>query len=136
MPSIAFHTLGCKVNQYDTQAMLELFRSAGYRIVPFSGPADIYLVNTCTVTGVGDKKSLQLARKLKREHPSSRLILCGCMAQSRPEVLLKAGADLVLGTQRRMDVVRLTEQMLLQGSPVCAVAPVSETESGWIPVPV
>ena len=67
--TIAFHTLGCKVNQYDTQAMLELFRQAGYQPVPFHEPADIYLINTCTVTGTGDKKSLQLVRRIRREHP-------------------------------------------------------------------
>ena len=126
MPSIAFHTLGCKVNQYDTQAMLELFQRAGYQIVPFPGPADIYLINTCTVTGTGDKKSLQLARRLRREHPSCRLILCGCMAQSRPEALLKAGADLVLGTQRRMEVVSLLEQAVASGKPLCAVEPLND----------
>ena len=75
MPTIACHTLGCKVNQYDTQAMMELFRAAGYTEVPFSSPADIYLLNTCTVTGTGDKKSLQLARRLKRDHPAAMLIL-------------------------------------------------------------
>lgn len=124
MSSIAFHTLGCKVNQYDTQAMLELFLQAGYTVVSFQEDADIYLINTCTVTGSGDKKSLQLARKIKREHPSSFLILCGCMAQSRPKDLLRAGADLVLGTQRRMEVVSLTEQALRNGKPLCAVEPV------------
>ena len=124
MTSIAFHTLGCKVNQYDTQAMLELFLQAGYTVVPFQENADIYLINTCTVTGSGDKKSLQLARKIKREHPSSFLILCGCMAQSRPDDLLKAGADLVLGTQRRMEVVSLTEQAVRDGKALCAVQPV------------
>ena len=126
MSSIAFHTLGCKVNQYDTQAMLELFLQAGYTVVSFQEDADIYLINTCTVTGSGDKKSLQLARKIKREHPSSFLILCGCMAQSRPKDLLKAGADLILGTQRRMEVVSLTEQALRNGKPLCAVEPVEE----------
>ena len=70
MPDIAAHTLGCKVNQYDTQAMLELFLREGYRIVPVDQPADVYLINTCTVTGTGDKKSLQLIRKIRREYPS------------------------------------------------------------------
>ena len=88
MPTVAYHTLGCKVNQYDTQAMEELLSSAGFTTVPFPGPADVYLVNTCTVTGTGDKKSLQLARKLKREHPDCTLILCGCLAQLRGEALL------------------------------------------------
>ena len=77
MKKIAAHTLGCKVNQYDTQAMLELFRQAGYSVVSMNEDADVYLINTCTVTGVGDKKSLQLIRKNRREHPDSRLVICG-----------------------------------------------------------
>ena len=121
--TIAAHTLGCKVNQYDTQAMLELFQEAGYEIVPISGPADVYLVNTCTVTGTGDKKSLQLIRKLRREHPSSRLVVCGCMAQQRGAELLSHGADLVLGTRRRSEVVKLLDSVLLTGNPLCAVEP-------------
>ena len=88
MKTAAFHTLGCKVNQYDTQAMLEKFRAAGYEIVPFDADADVYVINTCTVTGTGDKKSLQLARRLRREHPDSALILAGCLAQRKPEDLL------------------------------------------------
>ena len=63
MRTIAFHTLGCKVNQYDSQAMLELFEQAGYEIRDFSQPADVYVINTCTVTGTGDKKSLQAVRR-------------------------------------------------------------------------
>ena len=83
MPVISAHTLGCKVNQYDTQAMLELFLQEGFSVVPMDQHADVYLVNTCTVTGTGDKKSLQLIRKIRREHPDSFLIVCGCMAQQR-----------------------------------------------------
>ncbi len=128
MPSIAFHTLGCKVNQYDTQAMLELFSDAGWEIVPFSGNADVYVLNTCTVTGTGDKKSLQLARHLKRIHPASKLILCGCLAQKKGDALLDTGADLILGTKRRGDVVSLLEQVLSDGIPRCAVEPFSENE--------
>ena len=75
MPTIAAHTLGCKVNQYDTQAMLELFVKEGYQIVPVDQPADVYLINTCTVTGTGDKKSLQLIRRIRRERPASSLIV-------------------------------------------------------------
>jgi len=123
MPTIAVHTLGCKVNQYDTQAMLELFQAAGYAEVPLSAEADVYLINTCTVTGTGDRKSLQLARRLRREHPASRLILCGCMAQHQSEKLLETGADLVLGTQRRLEVVSLLAQVISSGRPLCAVAP-------------
>ena len=126
MLTIAAHTLGCKVNQYDTQAMLELFQQAGYHIVPMDQPADVYLVNTCTVTGTGDKKSLQLIRKIRREHPASFLIICGCMAQQRGEELLSTGADLVLGTQRRAEILSLLNQVRESGIPVCAVTPLHE----------
>ncbi len=127
MPTVAYHTLGCKVNQYDTQAMEELLSAAGYPTVPFPGPADVYLINTCTVTGTGDKKSLQLARKLKREHPDCILILCGCLAQLKGAALLSAGADLVLGTQFRGQIVSLLQQVLSSGKPLCAVEPLPET---------
>ena len=90
MKTVAFHTLGCKVNQYDTQAMLEKFRAAGYEVVPFDAAADVYVINTCTVTGTGDKKSMQLTRRLRREHPESHIILAGCLAQRKGEELLEA----------------------------------------------
>ena len=125
MPTIAFHTLGCKVNQYDTQAMLELFREAGYQVVPFDGPADIYLINTCTVTGTGDQKSLQMARSVLREHPESDLILCGCLAQRKGEELLATGARLILGTQRRSEAVSLYERAVREGTRLCAVEPMA-----------
>ena len=123
MPTIAAHTLGCKVNQYDTQAMLELFLQEGYLIVPVNQPADVYLVNTCTVTGTGDKKSFQLIRKIRRERPDSTLIVCGCMAQQRGEELLSTGADLVIGTQSRGQVVSLLQYVKETGTPFCAVTP-------------
>ena len=68
MPTVAAKTLGCKVNQYDTEAMLEILERAGYKTVPFESSADVYLINTCTVTGTGDQKSLKLIRRVHREH--------------------------------------------------------------------
>ena len=127
MVTIAYHTLGCKVNQYDTQAMEELLTKAGFQSVPFPGPADLYLINTCTVTGTGDRKCAQLARRLKREHPESRLILCGCMAQLRGEELFSLGADLIIGTQFRNRVVSLLQEVLATGKPLCAVEPLPES---------
>lgn len=121
MNTVAFHTLGCKVNQYDTQAMLELFRAAGYTIVPFHEKADVYVLNTCTVTGTGDKKSMQLTRRLRREHPESEIVLCGCLAQRKGEELLSTGARLVLGTQHRGQVVELLEQAIREGRQISAV---------------
>ena len=128
MKTIAAHTLGCKVNQYDTQAMLELFQREGYHIVPFNGPADVFLLNTCTVTGVGDKKSLQQIRRIRRDFPYSTLIVCGCMAQQRGDDLLSLGADLVLGTQRRHEVFELFLHVLHTGKPLCAVTPFTNTQ--------
>lgn len=121
MRTVAFHTLGCKVNQYDTQAMLERFQAAGYTVVPFEGPADVYVLNTCTVTGTGDKKSMQLTRRLRREHPDSHIVLCGCLAQRKGEELLSTGARLVLGTQRRAEVVELLERAIRENRQLCAV---------------
>lgn len=129
MPTIAYHTLGCKVNQYDTQAMEELLSSAGYQTVPFSGHADIYLINTCTVTGTGDKKCFQLARRLKREHPESKLLLCGCMSQLKGASLFSLGADLIVGTQYRSKIVSLLDEVLSSGKHLCAVEPLSESAS-------
>ena len=123
MKTIAYHTLGCKVNQYDTQAMEELLTKAGYKSVPFPGPADVFLINTCTVTGTGDKKSIQLARHLKREYPHCFLILCGCLAQLKGEKLLSAGADLIVGTQFRSSIVSLLDQVISDGKPRCFVSP-------------
>ena len=128
MPVIAAHTLGCKVNQYDTQAMLELFLSDGYQVVSVDQPADVYLINTCTVTGTGDKKSLQLIRKIRRDFPSALLIVCGCMAQQRGEELLSTGADLIIGTQRRGEVVALLNQVKQTGRPLCAVSPLLDNQ--------
>lgn len=127
MKTAAFHTLGCKVNQYDTQAMLEKFRAAGYEIVPFDADADVYVINTCTVTGTGDKKSLQLARRLRREHPDSALILAGCLAQRKPEDLLETGARLVIGTQHRSEVVELLEKALRENTSINAVNELNAT---------
>ncbi len=120
MKTVAFHTLGCKVNQYDTQAMLEKFRAAGYEMVPFESAADVYVINTCTVTGTGDKKSLQLTRRLRREHPESAIVLAGCLAQRKGSELLETGAKLIIGTQHRDQVVELLEKAITDG-PVSAV---------------
>lgn len=110
MQTVAFYTLGCKVNQYDSQAMLEEFQKAGYQTVPFEEKADVYVINTCTVTGVGDKKSLQTLRRAQRQNPNAEFVLAGCLAQRMGEELLDTGARLILGTQNRAQVVCLLEE--------------------------
>ncbi len=118
---VAFHTLGCKVNQYDSEAMLECFARAGYEVVPFQEKADVYGVNTCTVTGTGDAKSLKLIRRLHREHPEAKIIVCGCLAQRDAARVLLPGVVLVIGVQYRAQVVELFERAVASGEALCAV---------------
>ena len=119
--TVAFHTLGCKVNQYDTQAMRERFEQAGYRTTEFDGQADIYVVNTCTVTGTGDKKSMQIIRRCHRQNPQAQIVVTGCLAQRAADELTLPGVRLVLGTQRRGEVVELLEQAMKQDCALVAV---------------
>jgi len=128
MPTIAVKTLGCKVNQYDTEAMLELFEAAGYEAVPFEGEADVYLINTCTVTGTGDHKSMKLIRRTGREHPGSGIIVAGCLAQRMPEKLFLEGVKLVIGVQNRSRVVELYKQALETGVPVDATGKLNQAK--------
>ena len=124
MKTIATYTLGCKVNQYDTEAMLESFERAGYTAVPFSEAADVYLINTCTVTGTGDQKSLKTIRRAAREHPDCAIVVSGCLAQREADMLMRMdNVKLVVGVQRRSEVVRLLEQALSRGEPISAVEP-------------
>lgn len=125
MKTVAFHTLGCKVNQYDSQAMLELFEQAGYQPGDFDQPCDVYVINTCTVTGTGDKKSLQAVRRARRLNPAADIIVCGCMAQRDGEKLLAdTDARLILGTARRAEIVTLLEQAQHEHTRLCAVTDV------------
>lgn len=112
MRRVAFHTLGCKVNQYDTQAMLESFQAAGWQVCEFDGRADAYVVNTCTVTGTGDKKSVQIIRRVHRENPEAAIVVAGCLAQRDPDRVALPGVRLVLGTAKRAKVVELLEKAI------------------------
>lgn len=111
MKSVAFYTLGCKVNTYETEAMAALFKQKNYKIVPFEEKADIYIINTCTVTAVGDKKSRQMIRRAKRHNPQSVVAVTGCYAQvAKEEVEKIEGVNLVVGTAHRSQIVDLVEQ--------------------------
>lgn len=79
---VAFHTLGCKVNQHDSAIMAALFQDAGYEVVDFNDLADVYVVNTCTVTHLSDRKSRQMIRHATRENPAATIVVCGCYAQT------------------------------------------------------
>ena len=124
MRTIATYTLGCKVNQYDTEAMLEAFQRAGYAPVGFDEAADVYLINTCTVTGTGDQKSLKTIRRVAREHPGCAIVVCGCLAQREAESILQMdNVRLVLGVQRRGEAVELLERALHEDRSINAVGP-------------
>lgn len=114
---VAFHTLGCKTNQYDTEAMRELFKRSGHEIVEFEDKADVYIINTCTVTGESDRKSRQMAGRAKRTNPLAVVGLVGCLPQRNAEDALRLeGVDFVAGTGRRGEIVALAEaRMLGQG---------------------
>ena len=87
--TIAVCTLGCKVNQYDSDAVLVQFRDAGYEVVDFHEKADVYLINTCTVTNTGDRKSRQMIRRAHRANPKARVVVMGCLAQASPEEIVE-----------------------------------------------
>ena len=95
---IAFYTLGCKVNQYETQAMEQMMTARGHQLVPFEGEADAYVINTCSVTAVSDKKSRQMIRRARKAAPDAILAVCGCYAQTHPEDMADLSIDLVAGT--------------------------------------
>ncbi len=120
----AFYTLGCKVNQYESQAMEELFRRRGYEIVPPSQEAELYIVNSCTVTSSGDKKTRQIVRRLRREHPLAVVALTGCLPQTDPRAAEELPeADLVLGTRERRTVVEAVEEYLARRQRLVRVLP-------------
>lgn len=113
MPTVAFHTLGCKVNTYETEGMLELFKNAGYTHVDFEEKADVYVINTCTVTNTSDSKSRQMIRKSKRTNPDAVIAVVGCYAQVSSEDIAKIdGVDVIIGTQHRNKIVDHVEKYL------------------------
>ena len=111
MKKAASFALGCKVNQYESEAIAELFQEKGYEIVGIDEEADVYVINTCTVTNFGDKKSRQLIRKVKRQNENAIVAVVGCYAQTAPQELMKVeGVNLVIGTKDRAQIVEMVEK--------------------------
>lgn len=112
MKKAAFYTLGCKVNQYETEAMAELFSDSGYKICDFNEKADVYVINTCSVTNMGDRKSRQIIRRAKKTNPAAVIAVTGCYAQTASdEVLSLNGVNIVIGTKDRKNIVTLVESI-------------------------
>ncbi len=105
--NFAFYTLGCKTNQYETQAMERLLTQQGHEIVPFDAPADAYIINTCSVTAVADKKNRAIIRRCKKLHPDAVLAVCGCYPQHAAETLREMGIDVIGGSGSRAEFLAL-----------------------------
>ncbi len=119
MSKVIFHTLGCKVNQYETEAMEELFEKGGYQIVTEDEIADIYVINTCTVTNLSDRKSRQIIRRAKKKNPDSIIAVVGCYSQISPEEVSNIeGVDVIIGTTERNRIVKLCEQVKKQAQQI------------------
>lgn len=128
MPTVAFHTLGCKVNFYETEGIWQLFKNEGYEQVDFERPADVYLINTCTVTNTGDKKSRQVIRRAIRRNPDAIVAVTGCYAQtSSAEVAAIPGVDIVIGTQDRDKIIPLVQQYQQERQPINVVRNIMKT---------
>lgn len=122
MRSVAFHTLGCKVNQYETEAIQEMFSDKGYRIINFDQKADVYIINTCTVTNMADKKSRQMISKAKKINSESIIVVIGCYAQIAGEKILEIdGVNLVIGSDGKNEIVKLVEQCLQDNTKINVV---------------
>ncbi len=122
MPSVAFHTLGCKVNHYETEAIWQLFQEQGYERVDYETTSDVYVINTCTVTNTGDKKSRQVIRRAIRKNPDAVICVTGCYAQTSPaEIMAIPGVDIVVGTQDRVKMLEYIERFKEERQPINAV---------------
>ncbi|OFJ78918.1 tRNA (N(6)-L-threonylcarbamoyladenosine(37)-C(2))-methylthiotransferase MtaB [Staphylococcus sp. HMSC056G08] len=122
MSTVAFHTLGCKVNHYETEAIWQLFKDAGYDRVEFDTNADVFVINTCTVTNTGDKKSRQVIRRAIRKNPDTVVCVTGCYAQtSSAEIMDIPGVDVVVGTQDRTKLLGYIEEFKAERQPINGV---------------
>ncbi|QUW22210.1 tRNA (N(6)-L-threonylcarbamoyladenosine(37)-C(2))-methylthiotransferase MtaB [Sporosarcina sp. Marseille-Q4063] len=120
--TVAFHTLGCKVNHYETEAIWQLFKDAGYNREDFNKNSDVYVINTCTVTNTGDKKSRQVIRRAIRNNPDAVICVTGCYAQTSPaEIMAIPGVDIVVGTQDRSKLLGLIAEYRAERQPINAV---------------
>lgn len=125
----ALHNLGCKVNAYETEAMQQLLEQAGYEIVPFEPGADVYVINTCTVTNIADRKSRQMLHKAKKMNPDAIVVAAGCYVQTdREKAEADPAIDLIIGNNRKKDLIGLLEAFRQDRAACCAVADMNHTD--------
>ncbi len=127
MKNVAFYTLGCKVNQYETEAMIEAFETAGYQTVKYEEYADVYIINTCTVTNMGDKKSGQIIRRALESNHDAFIAVVGCYSQISPDKVIEIpGVKLVVGTNERVRIVELVEYAMNKKEKINMVSDIME----------
>lgn len=112
MKSVALHNLGCKVNAYELDVMRQMLEDGGYRIVPFEDTADIYIINTCTVTGIADRKSRQMLHRAKKKNPDAVVVAVGCYVQTREDICTDSSIDLAIGNNRKKELLPVLEAYL------------------------
>ena len=113
MKSVALHNLGCKVNGYEMDVMQQMLQEKGYKIVPFDEAADIYIINTCTVTNIADRKSRQMLHRARKQNPDGVVVAVGCYVQTGGETVVQDEAiDLAIGNNRKKDLVPILEEYL------------------------
>lgn len=129
----AFHSLGCKVNSYETEAMKQNLVENGYELVPFEPGADVYVINTCTVTNIADRKSRQMLHKAKKMNPEAVVIAVGCYVQAAGEELLKDDAiDIVVGTNRKSELYNIIEEYFRELEEHTGGEPVPENKKCYL----
>ena len=111
MKKVALHNLGCKVNAYETEAMQELLEKEGYEIVPFKEGADIYIINTCTVTNMADRKSRQMLHRAKKMNPNAIVVAAGCYVQAKSESKeTDESIDIIIGNNKKQDLISILKE--------------------------
>ena len=118
MKKAALHNLGCKVNAYETEAMQELLEKNGYEIVPFHDLADVYVINTCSVTNMADRKSRQMIHRARKQNPDAVIVAAGCYVQAQADIgELDENIDIVIGNNKKKDLIRLLEEYFKEDIP-------------------
>ena len=113
MKSVALHNLGCKVNSYEMDVMQQMLQEKGYKIVPFDKEADIYIINTCTVTNIADRKSRQMLHRAKKQNPNAVVVAVGCYVQTGKETIeMDACIDLAIGNNKKKEMLSILEAFL------------------------
>ena len=129
MKKVALHNLGCKVNSYETEAMEQLLIGAGYEIVKFDEEADIYIVNTCSVTNIADRKSRQMLHKAKKLNQNAIVIATGCYVQAEGgELQLDDAVDIVIGNNKKADLLHIIEEYENNNAENSAIIDINRTE--------